>query len=67
MSGMIKVYKSTDTGAKLNAGQSGALIAILDDVLVNGYGGANISSISKVDNVATVNTTGPHGFNNGDM
>lgn len=67
MKGGIKVYKSTDTGAKLNSGQSGALIAILDDVLVNGYGGANISSIIKVNNVATVNTTGPHGFNDGDI
>lgn len=63
----IKIFKSSDLSAKKITGQAGSLIAVLDDVLVNGYGQVSISSISKVDNVATVNTTAAHGLNEGDI
>lgn len=63
----IKIFKSSDLSAKKITGQAGSLIAVLDDVLVNGYGQVSVSSISKVDNLATVNTTAAHGLNEGDI
>ena len=34
----VRIYKSTDASAPVLSGQAGALIALLDAVLVNGYG-----------------------------
>ena len=67
MSSMIKVYKSTDTGARMLSGQAGSLIPVLDDVLVNGYSSSTISTITKTDNKATVATVGNHGLQNEDI
>lgn len=67
MSGMIKVYKSTDAFAKKITGQAGSLIAVLDDVLVLGYGSVQVNTVTKTDNIATIATASAHGLNEGDI
>jgi hypothetical protein len=59
----IRVYKSTDAGAKTLTGQVGKLTDILDDCLVNGYNSKTIT-ITRSGSTATATSTS-HGFTNG--
>lgn len=43
----VRIYKSTDASAPVLSGQAGALIALLDAVLVNGYGSATPAGWTK--------------------
>lgn len=61
----VKVFRSTDYGAPTNTNAAGALIAILDACLVNGYGEQNVVSITLVDNIATVTVVAAHGLSSG--
>lgn len=67
MSDAIKVYSYLDAGAPELKGQAGSLIALLDAVLVNGYGQVGVSSITLVGTTATVATSAPHGLKTGDV
>ncbi len=62
----IKVYTNLDQGAPVLNGLVGQAIAVLDAVLVNGYGSVPITSITRAGAVATVTTSAAHGFATGD-
>jgi hypothetical protein len=53
---------STDTNAPQLSGQAGALVALLDALLVNGYNSVSVSSITRSGSTVTVTTTAAHGF-----
>jgi hypothetical protein len=57
----VYVCKSTDTGAPTLNGTAGALITVLDALLVNGYNSKTIT-ITRSGATATANCTS-HGFN----
>lgn len=63
----IKVFRSDQLGAPAINGVSGTLITALDDILVNGYGQVNVTSITRTGNNAAVETAAPHGFETGDV
>jgi hypothetical protein len=67
MSDAIQVYSYLDADAPELKGQAGSLIALLDAVLVNGYGQVGVSSITLVGTTATVATSAPHGLKTGDV
>jgi len=56
----VKVFRSTDFGAPANTNAAGALIAILDACLVNGYGSQTVTSITRTGTTATVTTPSAH-------
>jgi hypothetical protein len=60
----VKVFRSTDYAAPANTNAAGALIAILDACLVNGYG-SQTATISSVAGVATVTTPTAHALKDG--
>jgi hypothetical protein len=62
----IKVFTSAQLGAPVLTGQAGSLITLLDAVLVNGFGSANLSGISRSGTTATATSVTPHGFATGD-
>lgn len=60
----VKTFRSTDYGAPANTNAAGALIAILDACLVNGYGSQTVT-ITSSEGVATVTTPTAHTLQNG--
>jgi len=62
----IKWYQSTQVGAPQLSGQDGALIAVLNACLVNGYNLRTLTTITRVGAVATAKADAGHGFRNGD-
>ena len=62
MSNSVKVFASTDSGAPVLSGAAGALIAVLDACLQNGYGEVTIDSLVVASDVATVTDSTGHGF-----
>lgn len=60
------VYRSSDSGAPVLSGTVGALIALLDATLVNGYT-ASVTSITRSGSTATVTTATAHGLNTGNQ
>lgn len=62
----IKVYRSTDAGAPSLTGQAGALVTVLDAVLVNGYNTVSVTSINRSGSTATVVCAAAHGLTTGD-
>lgn len=67
MPSLVKEYNSTDLGAPVLNGTVGNLVALLDAILVNGYGQVNVSSITRVGNLVTVVTVTAHGFKTGNV
>jgi hypothetical protein len=63
---MIKWYQSNQTGAPQLSGQDGALMAVLNACLLNGYNLRTLTKITRVGNVATAQADAGHGFRNGD-
>lgn len=59
----VKCFRSTDYGAPANTNAAGALIAILDACLVNGYGAQTVT-ITSAAGVATVTTPVAHALKN---
>lgn len=57
-----KIFTSATLGAPVLSGTPGALIAMLDAVLVNGYGTTSVVSIVVAAGVATVNFSAGHPF-----
>lgn len=57
-----KFFSSLMTGAPALSGSAGALIAILDAVLVNGWGSANVQSLVVAGEVATMTFAAAHPY-----
>lgn len=62
----VKLYTSEQQGAPELRGNA-SLIAMLDAVLVNGYGEVSVSGITRTSATATVTTATAHGFLTGDI
>jgi hypothetical protein len=62
MASTPQLYLSTDPGAPVLSGLAGSLIALLDAVLVDGYLGTVVSSITGSGTTATATTVAPHGL-----
>lgn len=56
----VRVYKSNFPGCSTIANTAGSLIAVLDQILVNGTSGISISSITRSGSTATVTTSSNH-------
>lgn len=67
MTNQVKVFKSTDIGAPVLSGTAGAMIALLDACLVNGYNLNTASSLTRSGAVATFTDSTGHGYINGDV
>lgn len=63
----VRRYDSTQLGAPTLSGTAGALITVLDAVLVNGYGSVSVSSITRSGTTATATTATAHGLATGDV
>lgn len=64
---MIKVYKSTQTGAPQSMGIPNSLTSIMDSVLVNGFNITSPDSLTRVGTVATALVNIGHGYEEGDV
>jgi hypothetical protein len=58
----IRLFRSTDTGAPSLSGTAGALIALLDACLKDGYNSKAVQSITRSGSTATVTFATAHGF-----
>lgn len=58
----VKFLDSTMPNSPVLNGQVGSLVSLLDACLVGGFGSVNISSLVIAGDVATVETSAPHGF-----
>jgi hypothetical protein len=59
----VRVYRSTDTGAYATLDNSaGALVAVLDSVLVSGYDLGAVSGITRSGSIATITFNAAHGL-----
>jgi hypothetical protein len=58
----VYTFMSTDTGAPTMSGTAGALIALLDACLKDGFNLKSVASITRSGSTATVTVTGGHGF-----
>lgn len=62
MATKTKIFTESDFGMPLVINGAGKLLAMLDAVLVNGFGQVNVSSIVVAAGVATVTTATAHGL-----
>ena len=58
----VKFFSSTQAGAPVLNGTAGALKALLDACLVDGFGLKSVVSLVVASGVATITVTGGHGF-----
>ena len=63
----IKSYQSTQNGAPQLSGQGGALIAVLNACLINGFNLRAITTITREATVATASADAGHGFRENDV
>lgn len=56
----VKFFTSTMVGAPVLSGTAGALIAVLDAVLVNGFGNVSVTGLSVAANIATATYSAGH-------
>lgn len=61
----VQIYKSTDAGSPVLSGTAGALITVLDAVLVNGYTTVSVTSITRSSSTATLTAAAVHGLSTG--
>jgi hypothetical protein len=62
-----KLFRSSDTGAPSLSGTAGALIALLDACLINGYQTKSVSSLTRSGTTATATTATAHGYSVDDV
>ena len=67
MSTAVKYIHSGMAGAPVLSGSVGAMIAVLDACLVNGFGSATVDSVVVSSNVATVTRAAGHPFEVGSV
>lgn len=58
----VKWFKSSHSGAPSLTGVAGSMIALLDAILVNGYGSVTLSSLTVTSGVATATVNTGHNF-----
>lgn len=63
----MRYYTSSMTGAPVLSGNAGALIAVLDACLVDGFGNRVIDSLVVTGGIATANISSGHDFAEGDV
>ena len=59
----IAYFDSTMIGVHALTGTAGALIAMLDDCLINGFGAVTVTPLVVASNIATGTVSTGHGFN----
>lgn len=62
-----KSFSSDMTGAAVLSGTAGALIAVLDSVLVNGFGSVSVTGLAVASSVATATVAAGHSFKVGSV
>ena len=62
-----KSFSSDMTGAAVLSGTAGALIAVLDSVLVNGFGSVSVTGLAVASSVATASVAAGHSFKVGSV
>lgn len=62
MSEKIKWFISSMAGAPTLSGTAGALVALLDACLINGFGAVTLDSLAVASNVATLTKSAGHNF-----
>lgn len=62
-----KSFSSDMTGAAVLSGTAGALIAVLDSVLVNGFGSVSLTGLAVASSVATATVSSGHSFKVGSV
>ncbi len=62
MTTKTKLFTSAMAGAPVLSGSAGALIALLDAILVNGFASGSVTSIVVLDDIATVTYPSGHPF-----
>lgn len=62
MTSKVKLFHSAMTGIPALSGTAGALITLLDAILVNGYGSTNVATLSVTAGVATATFASGHPF-----
>jgi hypothetical protein len=64
---MIKWYQHTQTGAPGLNGQAGSLAAVLNACLINGFNLKTLTTLTRLNNIATATVDAGHGFRAGDI
>lgn len=67
VSNRVRYYESSMPGVPQLSGAAGALIAILDACLVNGWGTKNVNTLAVASGVATAHISSGHPFVEGDV
>lgn len=67
ISNKVRYFASTMAEAPTLSGAAGALIAVLDACLVNGFGNKSVDSIVVTGGIATANISSGHDFAEGDV
>lgn len=67
ISNKVRYYHSGMTDAPVLSGTAGALIAVLDACLVNGFGTKAINNLTVTDGIATAQISSGHTFGEGDV
>lgn len=67
MSIPVKCFDSTQTGAPVLSGTAGALIAVLDACLVNGFNLKTLTSLTRSGSLATATVAAGHGYRADDV
>lgn len=60
---MIRVYRSDMVDAPMLSGTQGALLAVLDACLINGFGATTPTQITRTGGTVTVGYIAPHNYN----
>ena len=63
----VKHFRETQTGAPVLSGTAGALLAVLDACLMDGFNPNTIDSLTEAAGVATATVTAGHGYAEGDI
>lgn len=67
ISNKVRYYHSEMADAPVLSGTAGALIAVLDACLVNGFGTKAINNLTVTDGIATAQISSGHTFGEGDV
>lgn len=67
ISNKVRYYHSGMTDAPVLSGTAGALIAVLDACLVNGFGVKTINNLTVTDGIAVAHISSGHTFGEGDV
>ena len=63
----VKYFRDIQTGAPVLSGTAGALLAVLDACLIDGFNSQTLDSLTESGDVATATVTAGHGYVEGDI